>query len=283
MASVIHPDTTMGAVELSVASLERSLSYYQRQIGLALIAHDGANAELGVDGRVLLRLREQPGARLVRRAAGLYHFALLLPSRLDLARIIRHFAETGTNIDGASDHLVSEALYLSDPDGHGIEIYRDRPRSAWYDERGRFQMDTLPLDLPGVMGELRAGAAPWDGLPSGAVMGHVHLQVSDLTATERFYVDVLGFERMAGFASAIFLGAGGYHHHLGANTWAGVGVPQAPAQAARLLCYTIHLPNDAARSGVLDRLRSAAIAIAEQPAGWGVQDPSGNSILFTAG
>jgi catechol 2,3-dioxygenase len=280
MTALIDANTTMGAVALSVADLRRSLAYYQRHIGLAVLAHDGAVATLGVGNTPLLRLHEVPGARLVRRATGLYHFALRVPSRRDLARVIRHFADSETPVAGASDHLFSEALYLSDPDGHGIEIYRDRPRDTWYDTAGNMRVATDPLDIQSIMRELDGQEAPWDGLPAGTDMGHIHLQVANIRAAEGFYLGVLGFERMIAMPTASFVSAGGYHHHIGMNTWAGIGVAAPPEGAARLLGYEVLLPSEAALGAALDRVRAAGIPITEDAQGWAVRDPSHNLVLL---
>lgn len=280
MGGSIAPNTAMGTVALAVGDLARSAAYYQNNIGLQLQEQEGAVATLGVDHTPLLRLEEVPGAKVIRRATGLYHFALLLPSRLELARTLRHLAETQTPIDGASDHLVSEALYLSDPDGHGIEIYRDRPRSEWYDAQGNFQMGTLRLDLQGVLGELRHDDRLWSGLHPETVMGHVHLQVAEVAAAERFYTEVIGFQHMADYPSVSFVSAGGYHHHLGMNSWMGAGAPPPPPTAARLLWYEIRLPDQAALEQVLNRLQTANIPVEQIDRGWLTRDPSQNTILL---
>jgi catechol 2,3-dioxygenase len=287
MEGSLDPRVTVGAVTLSVADLERSLDYYRHNIGLTLQEREGDTAVLGAGARPIVKLREQPGARVVRRVTGLYHYAILLPSRLELARTLRHLAETDTPLSGASDHLVSEALYLYDPDGHGIEIYRDRPRSDWYDEHGNLVGDTLPLDMDGLIGELAGDDAPWTGINPAARMGHVHLHVANLAEADRFYVDTIGFGKPVSFGNiptASFVSAGGYHHHLGLNTWAGAGAPPAPADAARLLSYEILFPHAAALAPVLARLEAAGVAVAEQEGGRLVKDPSLNSILLrTAG
>ena len=279
MPSFIDANTTVGPVTLSVDDLARSLEYYQQHIGLAVLEHSAGVATLGVGMRALLRLHEQRGARLVRRATGLYHIALLVPSRGDLAQAIRHFAEHRTTIDGAADHLFSEALYLSDPDGHGIEIYHDRPRSDWHDINGQMPLVSDPLDIDGILAELDETRV-WNGLPAGTINGHIHLQVADIAAAERFYTEVLGFERMIRMSSASFVSAGGYHHHIGMNTWAGVGVPPAPANTARLLQYELLLPTAVALDAVLERLRAANIALEQQGEGWAVQDPSSITVVL---
>jgi catechol 2,3-dioxygenase len=280
MTSLIDPDTRMGVVALSVADLVRSLAYYQHTIGLAVLSRQRGVATLGAGDTPLLRLHEVPGARLVRRATGLYHFALRLPARRDLARLIRHFADIGYRIGGAADHIFSEALYLSDPDGHGIEIEWDRPRDGWFDAQGNLRGASDPLDLAGILEELDGDETPWNGLPADSDMGHVHLQVADIRAAERFYLGVLGFERMVAMPSASFISAGRYHHHLGMNTWAGARVAAPPAGAARLLSYAILLPSEAALGAVLGRLRAARVSVTEEAEGWAVRDPSQNCVLL---
>lgn len=280
MASIIDPATRIGLVSLSVGNLDRSLGYYQHNIGLAVLDYDKHSATLGAGATPLLHLREVPGARVVRRATGLYHFALRVPTRLDLAQVIKHLWESETYVGGASDHLVSEALYLSDPDGHGIEIYRDRPGDTWYDAKGTFRMGTEPLDVGSILGELRSDTPAWSGMPDGTDMGHIHLQVADVSAADRFYVGVLGMERMAGMASASFVSAGGYHHHIGLNSWAGVGAPAPPENAARLLSYELLLPTEAAVEAVVERAREANVAVHKQAEGWSLRDPSHNTIVL---
>jgi catechol 2,3-dioxygenase len=267
-------------VSLSVADMARSLHYYQHNIGLRLLQQEETQALLGAGDQPLLALHEQTGARLVRRATGLYHFALRVPSRLELARTLRHLVDSQTPVGGASDHRVSEALYLNDPDGHGIEIYRDRPRSDWYDANGNFFMTTDPLDVPGLLGELEAPAvAAWQGLHPATDMGHIHLQVADVAAARRFYCDLLGFEHMADYPQASFVGAGGYHHHIGMNSWMGAGAPPPPAEAARLLRYEIVLPNAEALAAVRAQLEQAGQELHPESGGFVVRDPSHNLLL----
>jgi catechol 2,3-dioxygenase len=280
MTFTIDPATRIGAVALSVGDLARSLDYYQQTIGLRVLERARGVATLGVAGAPLLHLREIPGARLVPRATGLYHFALCVPARRDLARLIRHFADTRTQIAGASDHLFNESVYMSDPDGHGVEISCDRPRASWLDARGHLRGDTMPLDLGTILGELGPGEAVWEGLPADTVMGHIHLRVDQLAAAERFYIGVLGFERTLTLPSACFVSAGRYHHHIAVNTWAGAGVPAPPEGAARLLSYEVRLPGPAALDAVVERVRAAGIALAQDEQGWSVRDPSHNLVLL---
>ncbi len=285
----IHPETTMGMVTLCVADLTRSLDYYRHRIGLQLHRQEIGTVFLGAGGPDLLCLVEQPGARPVQRGrTGLYHFALLLPSRLALARTLRHLLETRTPIAGASDHGVSEALYLTDPDGHGIEIYRDRPRAEWpmvSTPRGmELAMTVDPLDVEGILGELAPGDGGGAAMPAETTVGHVHLHVAELEAAEAFYCGVLGFTLMQRFdRSASFVSAGRYHHHLGLNIWAGRGAPPPPDDAARLLHYQIVLPDAGALAAVLARVEAAGMTPQAREGGWFLHDPSHNGVVLRAG
>jgi len=279
-APTIDAGTRMGAVHLAVADLARSLDYYESAIGLSVLSRDDGHASLGVvfaqeTGVELLSLTEQPGARPADGYTGLYHFALLVPGRPDLARWLAHAARERIALTGASDHFVSEAIYLSDPDHHGIEIYWDRPRSQWEGQVSR--MGTWPLDVDSLLGELDAPRAePFDGLPAGTTMGHVHLRVADVESTVGFYRDVLGFGLMAQLGpQAAFLSAGGYHHHVGANIWESRGAPPAPPGTAALRRATILLPSEDERARVLARLAHAGIPVADLDDLPTVRDPSG--------
>lgn len=273
--------TRVGAVHLTVSELERSLAYYQQAIGLEVLAHEARRAQLGAGGRELLVLVEEPGARPSHGDTGLYHFALLLPDRNDLARWLAHAIRDRVPLVGLSDHFVSEAIYLSDPDGHGIEIYRDRPREVW-EGLVAARMTTLPLDLDDLLGVLpEPSSEPFEGLPAGTVMGHVHLKVAAIPETIAFYRDVLGFALMARLgAQAAFFAAGGYHHHLGANTWESMGASPPPPGAAALRHLTILLPDLAERDRVLVRLAEAGRAVRESEQGPLVDDSSGNTVLL---
>jgi catechol 2,3-dioxygenase len=241
-SAALPPDTRMGAVHLTVADLDRSLGYYASALGLRVRARDGGRAALGTGGEDLLVLTEQPGARPAHGYTGLYHFALLVPERRDLAAWLAHAVRERVPLTGLADHFVSEAAYLSDPDGHGIEIYWDRPRELWEGLVAQ-RMTTLALDTDSLLRELSDDAS-FDGLASGTVMGHVHLRVREIPSTLAFYRDRLGFALMASFGpQAVFLSAGGYHHHLGANTWESAGAPPAPPGTARLTQVTIVVPD----------------------------------------
>lgn len=277
----MDPAMRCGAVRLVVRDLDRSLRYYQERIGLRLLRREDGAAALGADQDVLLTLVEQPDALPVQRGrTGLYHFALLTPDRVALSRVLNHLLATQTPIDGASDHGVSEALYLSDPDGHGIEIYRDRPRREWPFVKGSLGMTTDPLDVRGLVAADRT-RAPWEGIDPHTVMGHIHLHVADLAAAEHFYVDLLGLDLMQRFGGqAAFVSAGGYHHHLGLNTWAGIGAPPPPPTAARLLDFQLVVPNSMVLTEIVDGLRISGIEVNAADEGWSVLDPSGNRILL---
>ncbi len=273
--------TRMGAVHLAVSDLERSLAYYESVVGLSARERGGGRAQLGAGGEDLLVLIEQPGAGPSRGYCGLYHFALLLPERADLARWLAHAARDRVALAGLADHFVSEAIYLSDPDGHGIEIYWDRPREVW-EGRVAERMTTLPLDTSSLFSELRDPAKePFERLPAETAMGHVHLCVSDIPRTATFYRDVLGFALMASLGGqAAFLSAGGYHHHIGANTWESAGAGQPPVGSAALKQATIVLPSASERDLVVARVAAAGYELRYLDDGALVHDPSGNPILL---
>ena len=279
----IAPETRMGPVELSVADLERSLDYWQQTVGLRLLERENGTASLGTDTE-LVSLTEEPGAQPDLGHTGLFHVALLVPDRPSLARWLAHAAREGAQLTGLSDHAVSEAIYMRDPDHHGIEIYADRPRALWEGEVGRL-MTSLPIDVDDLLGELDDPAAePFDGLPDGTGVGHVHLRVADIPAAVDFYNRVLGFDVMAQAGpAAAFLSAGGYHHHVGANTWESRGALPAPPGSATLRHATIVVP-DAAE---LDRVAGRVADAGQEPepregGGVLVRDPSQNALLLTA-
>lgn len=276
-------DTTLGPVHLTVTDREGAVAFYEEVLGFRALAHDGNQVLLSATGRppAHLILTGRPSARR-RRSAGLYHFAVLLPARGDLARALRHLLQSGAPIEGASDHGVSEAIYLHDREGNGIEIYADRPRERWPRQAGRLAVGTQALDAEDLLAQ---DARPWDGLPPGSQIGHIHLHVADLPRAERFYAGVLGFEVMVrGYPGALFLAAGGYHHHIGLNTWAGTGIPAAAPDAAGLRYYTVRIPDPAAREAAVRRVREAggpAEEVGGGPAtGVLARDPDGIGVLI---
>jgi catechol 2,3-dioxygenase len=278
----IAPDTHMGAVELSVSDLERTLEYWERVVGLRVLARENGFASLGTDSE-LVRFVEEPGARPADGHTGLYHVALLVPDRPSLARWLAHAARDQTRIEGLSDHAVSEAIYLRDPDRHGIEIYADRPREQWEGQVMQ-RMTTLPLDVEDLLGELDDPASePFDGLPDGTTVGHVHLRVADVESTVEFYRDVLGMGLMAQLGPmAAFLSAGGYHHHVGGNTWESRSAAPAGPGFATLRHATIVVPDEAERDRVAARVADSGQEPETREAGILVRDPSQNALLLTA-
>jgi len=277
---VIDPGTTIGAVHLTISDLRRSVRFYETHLGFSVHRRDDRTAWLGAGGADLLVLTQCESAPRVRGTTGLYHFAILVPSRADLARSLRRLVATDTIMQGAADHGVSEALYLADEDGNGIEIYRDRPRDQWPIVGGHLRMGADPFDLDALLTEAgRADSAA--GLPAGTSIGHVHLHVSRLEDAHAFYVDLLGFELMQRYGpSALFVAAGGYHHHIGLNTWAGVGAPPPPPGAIGLQHFVVVLPDDAARDSVVGRLAKAGIVPEPVEGGVLVHDPAKNAILL---
>jgi catechol 2,3-dioxygenase len=277
---MIPPDTRMGAVHLSVSDLGRSIAYYESAIGLRVHSRDAERVALGTGGADLLVLTERPGAQPATGFSGLFHFALLVPERADLARFLLHAASDQVPLTGLSDHFVSEAIYLRDPDAHGIEIYWDRPRELWEGQVAQ-RLTTEALDTRDLVRGVDASG--FDGLAGGTIMGHVHLRVANVPATKAFYADVLGFGVMAAMGDqATFLSAGGYHHHLGANIWESAGRPPAPASTARLERATIVLPDAAALDRVAAQAESAGFVPEplENGGGVGFRDPSGNPIAL---
>jgi catechol 2,3-dioxygenase len=276
----ISPETHMGAVELTVADLDRTLDYWQREIGLRVLEQGDGRASLGTDTEVL-RFVEEPGAQPDTGYTGLYHVALLVPDRPSLARWLAHAARDRVPLTGLSDHSVSEAIYLRDPDHHGIEIYADRPRELWEGRVGE-QLTTLPLDVDDLLGELDDGAVEsFDGLPDGTSVGHTHLRVADVDSTVSFYRDVLGFPLMAQLQSmAAFLSAGGYHHHVGANIWESADAEPGPPGTARLRHATILVPDREELDRVAGRVADSGQEPDVREDGVLVRDPSGNGLLL---
>jgi catechol 2,3-dioxygenase len=281
----IHPDTSLGPVRLTVSDADRSRRFYELATGLQATELDDGGIALGVDGGApLIEFRGDLSApALDPRAPGLFHVAILLPGRLELAVALARLAQAQIPLTGASDHLVSEALYLSDPDGNGIEIYRDRPRDEWQVRDGVLQMATLPLDLDSLIAELDGHERLSPTAPAGTRIGHVHLQVSDLAAAEQFYAGVLGFDvTVRGYPGALFVSAGGYHHHLGLNTWNSLGSPPAARDAVGLRSFEIVLPSADELDRVLGRARAAGIETQELSDAWLVRDPFGNGVVLRA-
>lgn len=275
-----EPITFVGQVNLKVQNLERSLAFYKEVIGFKVLAQTDRSANLTADGKTVLLSIEQPNNVVPKqgRTTGLYHYALLLPKRSDLAKIVRHFLEIGLQF-GSSDHLVSEALYLSDPDGNGIEIYIDRDPSEWVWENGKVDMAVDPLNFPDLLAEGKQQS--WKGLPAGTVMGHIHLHVSELKKTEEFYIKGLGFEVVNRYgAQALFISDGKYHHHIGLNTWNGVGAPTPAPNSVGLESFTLILANEEKRNELIAQLKNIGASVTEEKGSFVTTDPSGNRIYL---
>ncbi len=280
------PETLrLGPVHLTVSDLDGSIDFYETALGLRLHERESATASLGAGGEDLLVLTGEPGAAPGGRAAGLYHFALLFESREELARAVLRLASTRTRIEGASDHGVSEAIYLRDPDDNGIELYVDRPRHAWpapTQPGERVGMYTIGLDLKDLLATV-AGEDPSERAERGLQTGHVHLHVGDIEQGLAFYRDVLGFEVMVNLGSAAFVAAGGYHHHLGFNVWLGPDVKPNPPGTAGLRHWTILLDTPEQVDAVRARAQAAGLEIDERPdGGFLVRDPWQIGVAFQA-
>ena len=277
----------LGAVRLQVADLDRSLAYYTQLLGLRVLERTADASRRAVlaandEAAPLVELHERRGANPVPRRGrlGLFHYAILLPDRPTLGRFVRHLMEHDVRA-GMSDHLVSEAVYLTDPDGLGIEVYADRPRARWGHRGRELAMATEPLDVASLMEE--AGAGSWSGMPAGTRMGHVHLHVGDLARAEAFYHVALGLDKVVwSYPGALFLSAGGYHHHLGVNTWA-AGAPAATDEDARLLEWEIRLPAISDARAAAASLSGAGHSVVEDAGSWLVSDPWGTRLRIVAG
>lgn len=273
-----HPHTFVGQVSIKVQDLKRALAFYQEVIGFQILNQTERSANLTADGKTALLSLEQPENVVPkqRNTTGLYHFALLLPKRSDLGRVLQHLINISYPI-GASDHYVSEALYLNDPDGNGIEIYADRKASEWTWQNGQVSMATEPLDAQSVLTEGKGEA--WSVLPAETVMGHIHLHVSHLKNTEEFYEKGLGFQVVTRYGKqALFMSTGGYHHHIGLNTWAGEGALAPEVNSVGLRKFTLVFPSEEARDKVIQQLKKIGAPVKEKNGEIITSDPSGNNI-----
>jgi catechol 2,3-dioxygenase len=270
-------------VKLQVADLARSVAYYERVVGFRELRRDGPVASLAPHGddAVLVELHERPGSKPVptRGRLGLYHFAILVPDRAALGRFLVHLTGTG-HYAGMADHFVSEALYLTDPDGLGIEVYADRPRDRWRAENRQLYMTTLPLDARDVM--RAAAGARWSGLPAGTVIGHVHLHVGDIDAASAFYHSGLGLDKIVwSYPGALFMSAGGYHHHLATNIWA-AEAPRARDDDARLLDWEVVVPDPAVVESAARSLETGGADVVRGPGTASAPDPWGTVVTIRA-
>jgi catechol 2,3-dioxygenase len=276
----------LGYVHLRVRDLDRSLSFYLDVLGFKLVSGGAHTATLSATGRgpglIVLTEKKDAPARTP-GSTGLYHVAIRVAGRRALAQVIAHLEDTKWTVDGYADHDVSEAVYLSDPDGNGIELYCDRPRDEWPFRNGQVEMVTVPLDVDRLMRELADWPGPWQGIDPATDIGHIHLRVSSLESAESFYHGVLGLDVTQGdMVGALFMAAGGYHHHVGVNTWSSEGGPRPPADAVGLISFSLVLPDEAARRAVEERLAAAGSpARADADGSLRTADPDGNFIELT--
>lgn len=278
----IAPATRIGYVNLRVRDLERSLTFYLDVLGFRLVSGGSHTATLSATGRgpglIVLTARKDASARAP-RSTGLYHFAIRVPSRRALATVIRRLEEMQWPVQGYADHDVSEAVYLADPDGIGIEVYVDRPRDEWPLRNGQVVMVTEPLELDRLMAELDTWPGEWEGIDPATDVGHVHLRVSSLESAEEFYHGLLGFDvTQRDMAGALFLSAGGYHHHIGVNTWASENGPRPPADAVGLISFGVFVPDAQTLQEIKRRLLAAAAPLTEEDGSLRVGDPDSNFI-----
>lgn len=278
-----HPNTFVNHVELRVQNLEQSLEFYSNFLGFDVLSMRPDKIELTVDGKMPILTLIKPSVihKKLPRRSGLYHIAFLLPNRLDLAKFIKHIARENFAITGASDHLVSEALYFNDPDQNGIEVYVDKEEEKWYDNSGHIHMDTVPLDMYDIIKEVDKAEdkTEWSGMPKDTLVGHIHLHVSNLTEAKTFYTDVLGMDVIMDYGqSALFLSTGGYHHFVGLNIWNGENVEHQPLTSAGLSSFTLVIDNEQQLSEMIERIDEGGYQSYEKEGRLYVADPSGNLI-----
>jgi catechol 2,3-dioxygenase len=281
-AATLPATLRLGPVHLTVTDLDRSIEFYERSIGLRTQRRGDGGAVLGAGGEDLLVLVEEPGGRRAGRHAGLYHFALLHPSRLELARAAKRLIATRTPVSGASDHNVSEAIYLPDPDGNGIELAADRPRETWGDLSDPTAIGgPAPLDMESLLASVEGEEPRAEASPELRV-GHLHLHVGEIDRALEFWRDGVGFQVMTRFPSAAFIAAGGYHHHLGLNTWRGEGVPPQPDGVVGLRHWTIFLDDARDVAAVRERVEATGAEVEGHPGGFLARDPWRNAVAITA-
>lgn len=275
--------TYVSTVQLKTENLERALLFYQDILGFKILKQDSTMAKLTADGQTAILSLVQP-ANIIPKAdktAGLYHFAILLPERSDLALLVTHLTNQGIRF-GASNHLVSEAIYFEDPDGNGIEVYADTDTSTWDWNKDGVNMATIRLDIKDLLASASHLEHPWDGLPEKTIIGHIHLHVSELQKAEQFYTEGLGFDVVARYRdSALFLSTAKYHHHIALNTWNGVGAPPAPKNCVGLDFFTLVFPDNQSLKKAVANLEAMGTIAKETAGTLAVEDPSGNLIQLT--
>lgn len=289
---IIPTETHIGNIHLQVSDLKQSHDFYSHLLGFRPIRQENGTVWLSASGLppASIILTELSGAwPKTRETTGLYHAAIRVPTRYDLARIFRRLIDENWPVDGLSDHLVSEGIYLTDPDGNGLEIYHDRPREEWPHRNNYIAMDTKPLNPKNLLAVLPEDVPVWEGLPPKTDIGHIHLRISDLARAEFFYQGVLGFEvTQRDYPGALFFAAGGYHHHIAVNVWAGENIPPSPHDAVGLISFAIHVPDEVTYNTLRDRLAAADIPAAEQSSpdyslSMLINDPDTNGIEIVTG
>ncbi|KIH69902.1 VOC family protein [Salinicoccus roseus] len=275
------PATHVAHVKINVSDMKEALNFYTGLLGFKVLEQNGKDVQLTADDKTsILSLHEPENAIEKKRTSGLYHFAILLPERADLAAITIHLAKNDVRL-GASDHLVSEALYLNDPDGNGIEIYRDREPEEWSWNGPRVEMTTDPLDFENLVESLEEGQE-WQGMPEGTVMGHLHLHVSDMPSAVKFYTEGLGLKVVAEFpGQAAFMSSEDYHHHIAVNVWNGIGAPQPEPGSVGLNEFIMNYPDEASLNAAAKRLEDLGHEVISKDGTTVSYDPSGNKAILT--
>lgn len=282
----IHPGTQIGYVHYTVKDLETQVAFYRDILGFKVLSNENGTASLGAGSRELLRFTEVPSATRPGRTTGLYHTAFLVPTRWDLAHLVRQVIVTRTKVQGHSNHGTHLALYLPDPEGNGIELAWDFPEAEWPMRDGKMLLEEMPregIDIEALLAEIEKDPTPWPGLDPQTRVGHVHLHVSRLDETKAFYHHLLGFDVTleSDEMGALFMSAGGYHHHIGSNVWRGIGAPPPPPNSVGLRYFSVELPDSAELERLVNRAQAEGRQVEQTPEGILIRDPSQNGVLLT--
>jgi catechol 2,3-dioxygenase len=274
----MQPQITIDSVSLRVADLDRSIHFYQGVLGFQVLDRADDKVTLGINQTPFLQIYQPVGIQPKKaRTTGLYHFAILLPDRVELGSFLQHMINSGYPLQGASDHLVSEAIYFADPDGNGIEVYADRPAVTWKWNDGEVEMASIPLDVKDLLSDSKGKL--WEGMPAGTTIGHIHLHVSELKETEKYYTAGLGFDVVTRYGGqALFISYDQYHHHIGLNTWNGVGAPTPSENSVGMIHYTIRFREEAKLTKVIENLKALGASVVHEGVYLRTEDPSGNQI-----
>ncbi|WP_108671686.1 VOC family protein [Peribacillus acanthi] len=272
---------TIDSISLKVVDLNRSIQFYEGVLGFQVLDRGDGKAILGINQTPFLYINQPDGIKPKEaRRTGLYHFAILLPNRIQLGSFLNHMINSGHSLQGASDHLVSEAIYLADPDGNGIEVYADRPSDTWKWNNGEVEMASIPLDVQNLLAVSQGKA--WVGMPNGTTIGHIHLHVKELNESEKFYTNGLDFDVVTRYGGqALFISYNQYHHHIGLNTWNGVGAPEPSENSVGMVHYTIKFRDAEKLSKIIEQLNLLGALIVREGENWKTIDPSGNQIVLS--